>query len=130
MANDWEKATYKIQMHLDDRIFTQEVSGVAAGGFGIHEMGGAWNITHLSSGWNCFSAADENGAKIIARYLTDKYLPEFERLKISGTTIENFRPLAEKIADDGELVRLRKLYADNRPKAKESRNQLSLQIIS
>lgn len=130
MTNDWEKATYKIQLHLDGQIFTQEVSGVVSGGFGIHECGGAWNITHLATGWNSFSTADENGAKIIAQYLTDHYPNEFERLKISGTTIENFRPLAEKIAADDHLAHLRELYADDSFKAEKRANQMSLKIIS
>ena len=129
-TNYWKRATYKIQLQQDGRIFGQEVAGVVNSGFGIHESGTAWNITHLCSGWKCFTAVSADGAKILAQYLIKNYLSDFERLKISGTTIENYKPLAEKIASDNDLAQLRKSVADDRPKATESRNQLSLKIIS
>lgn len=130
MANDWKKETYTIQVHLHDQIISQEVAGVVNGGFGIHETGGAWNITHLATGWNCFSAADENGAKILAQYLIANYLPEFERLRISGTTVENYCPLENKITSDGELAHLKKLFADASSEAEKRENRMKVQIIS
>lgn len=70
------------------------------------------------------------GAKILAQYLIENYLSDFEKLKISGITIKNYKLLAGKIALDDELARLRKSVADDRPEVTESRNQLSLKIIS
>ena len=112
-ANGWEKATYTIQVNLHNRIISQEVAGIVESNFGIHETGGVWNITHLATGWNCFTAATSDGAKILAQYLIKNYLPEFGRLNISGTTVENYHPLEEKITSDGELAHLKKLYADD-----------------
>ncbi len=103
MANDWEKANYIIQVCLDDQVVGCEVAGVVKSGFGIHETNGAWNITHLATGFNCLSAADFDGAEIVARYLIKNYLPEFERLIITGKTLENYRQLEEKITSDREL---------------------------
>ena len=131
VANDWEKANYIIQVCLDGQIISQEVAGVVKSGFGIHETNGAWNITHLATGFNCLSAADFDGAKIVARYLIDNYQPEFERLKISGTTLENYRPLEERITTDGDLAYLKKLYGDDRSETKNRENRkMTMKIIS
>ena len=130
IGNDWEQAVYTIQVYSDGQIVSQSAAGVIRGGFGIHEIGGAWNVTHLATGWNCFTAADIEGAKIIAQHLIDCYLPDFERLKINGTTAENYRPLVEKITADGELAQLKKRYGDTRPNAENGENRMSMKIIS
>ena len=54
----------------------------------------------------------------MAQYLIDNYLPEFERLKITGKTVENYRPLEEMITSNGELLYLKELYGDRHSEAK------------
>lgn len=130
MANDWENANYTIQARLDGQIVGCEVAGVVKSGFDIHETNGVWNITHLATGFICLSAADFDGAKIVARYLIDNYLPEFERLKITGKTLENYRPLEERITSDRELFYLKELYGDDRLEAQNRGNRMNMKIIS
>ena len=130
MANDWENSTYPIQARLDGQIVSYEVAGIIKSGFGIHEAGGAWNITHLTTGFNCLTAAYFDGAKIVAQYLIENYLPEFERLKITGTMVENYRPLEEKITTDVELAYLKELYGDDGSEVEKKENRMIMRIIS
>ena len=130
MGNDWEQAIYTIQVYLDGQIVSQSAAGVIRDGFGIHEIGGAWNVTHLATGWNCFTAASLGGAKIIAQHLIDRYLADFERLKITGTTAKNYRPLEEKIIADRELAQMKKRYGDDRPNAENEESRMRIKILS
>ena len=125
----WEKEEYTIQMQLDGRIFGETVYGIAKGGFGIHAAGDGWNVTHIASGWNCFTAASENGAVILADYLMENYHRDFQRLKISGTELENYKQLETKIKADKELKTLVKLFAIE-SETKPGPKQIKVKIIS
>lgn len=94
MENEWKNQIYKIEQHADGRIFTERVSGAVCGGFGVHETGSGWNVTHLKSGWATFVSRTEEGAKIIALHLIENYAADFERLEITGCMVENFKPPA------------------------------------
>ncbi len=65
----------------------------------------------MKSGWATFISGTEEGAKLIADYLTCNYAAEFERLVINGCAVENFRSLAGRIEADEVLWNLRRLYA-------------------
>lgn len=111
MPSEWTLQTYQIKQHAKGEILTEQVIGQTREGFGIHQTGDGWSVTHLKSGWATFMSRTEEGAKIIADYLTGNYAAEFERLNISGCAVENFRLLAERIEADAPLWNLRRLYA-------------------
>ena len=125
----WEKEEYTIQMQLDGRIFGEIVSGITKGGFGVHETDAGWNVTHVASGWNCFTAVSEDGAVILADYLMENYHRDFDRLKISGTELENYKQLETKIKTDPELKTLVRLFAIE-SETKPGPKQLGVKIIS
>ena len=130
MQIGWEKAEYEIQMHQAGRIYSETVYGFAKGGFGIHETDSGWNITHIASGWNCMTAESENGAVIIAHHLMTDYYNDFNRLKVSGTELENFKPLLEKIKSDAHLAELKRLFTDQSSRKKDGQREIELKIIS
>lgn len=111
MCNEWTIQFYQIKQHADGEILTEQVRGQARDGFGIHQTGDGWSVTHLKSGWATFISGTEEGAKIIAEYLIGNYSIEFERLDINGCTVENFRLLAGRVEADEELWNLRRQYA-------------------
>ncbi len=111
MPSDWTSQIYQIKQHANREILTEQVRGQARDGFGIHQTSDGWSITHLKSGWATFMSRTEQGAKLIADYLSGNYAIEFERLNINGCAVENFRLLAGRIEGDGELWNLRRLYA-------------------
>jgi hypothetical protein len=111
MPSEWTIRTYQIKQHANGEILTAHLRGQTRDGFGIHQTGDGWSVTHLNSGWATFMSRTEEGAKIIADYLIGNYAAEFERLKISGCAVENFRLLAERIEADAALWNLRRLYA-------------------
>lgn len=89
MQKVWEQSEYKIQMHQNGNIYSEVVSGITCGEFGIHETDSGWNVTHIASGWNCFTATSKLGAVVIAHFLINNYAPDFNRLKVSGTELAN-----------------------------------------
>ena len=111
MPNEWTLGAYRIKQHADGQILTEQVLGQTRQGFGIHQAADGWSVTHLKSGWATFISGTEEGAKIIADYLTENYAAEFERLTISGYTAENYGLLAERVEADEALSKLRRLYA-------------------
>ena len=113
MGSQWVMRNFPIKQYASGQILIAQVRGQACAGFGIHQMsdGGGWSITHLKSGWATFMTRTEEGAKLIADYLTDNYAAEFARLNVSGCAVENFRLLAEAIETDEALWNLRRLYA-------------------
>jgi hypothetical protein len=111
MRSEWTSQTYRIKQHANGEILTEQVIGQTRDGFGIHQTSDGWSITHLKSGWATFISGTEDGAKLIADYLIGNYSTEFERLHISGCTVENFRLLAGRIEADEALWNLRRLYA-------------------
>jgi hypothetical protein len=111
MRSEWTRQTYRIKQHANGEILAERVRGQTCEGFGIHQTSDGWSITHLKSGWATFISRTEEGAKLIADYLTENYATEFERLNINGCAAENFRLLAERIEADELLWDLRRLYA-------------------
>jgi len=111
MRGEWTIQEYKIKQHANNQILSEQVRGLARGGFGIHQTGDGWSVTHLKSGWATFISGTEEGAKLIADYLTENYAAEFERLVVNGCAVENFRSLAGRIEADEALWNLRRLYA-------------------
>lgn len=111
MRSEWTRQTYQIKQHANGEILAEQVHGQTREGFGIHQTSDGWSITHLKSGWATFMSRTEDGAKLIADYLTCNYAAEFERLKINGSAVENFRLLAGRIEGDALLWNLRRLYA-------------------
>jgi hypothetical protein len=132
MPNRWQMQTYQIKQYAAGNILTEEVSGQICSGFGIHQTNFGWHITHLKTGWATFISGTREGAEIIALYLIENYIDEFERLSIAGCRVENFKPLAERIEADEELWNLRRLYAvSQRQLNRRARErQPSMQIIS
>jgi hypothetical protein len=110
MSSEWTSQTYLIKQHANGEILTDQVIGQTRAAFGIHQTSDGWSITHLKSGWATFISGTEEGAKIIADYLIANYSAEFERLQISGCTVENFRLLAGRIETDAALWNFRRLY--------------------
>jgi hypothetical protein len=111
MRSEWTRQTYQIKQHANGEILAERVRGQTREGFGVHQTSDGWSITHLKSGWATFMSRTEDGAKLIADYLTDNYAAEFERLNVNGCAVENFRPLAGQIEADARLWNLRRLYA-------------------
>ncbi len=132
MPSEWTRQTYQIKQHADGEILTGQVLGQTRDGFGIHQTGDGWSVTHLKTGWATFISGTEEGAKLLADYLTDSYAAEFERLNISGCAVENFRLLAERIEADAALRNLRRLYAVSQRELnrKGRESQPKLEIIS
>lgn len=110
-SSEWTPQTYRIKQHAGGEILTEQVSGRTRGGFGIHQTGDGWSVTHLKSGWATFISGTEGGATLIADYLIENYAAEFERLNVNDCTVENFRMLAGRIEADEALWNLRRLYA-------------------
>ncbi|MGI8493903.1 MAG: hypothetical protein ACR2L1_01150 [Pyrinomonadaceae bacterium] len=110
-SSQWTPQTYPIKQHADGRILTGQVRGQTREGFGIHQTGDGWSVTHLKSGWATFISGTEEGAKFITDYLIGSYADEFERLVINGCAVKNFRSLAGRIEADEALWNLRRLYA-------------------
>ncbi len=131
-SSEWTTQTYKIKQHANNQILSEQVRGQTRGGFGIHQTGDGWSVTHLKSGWATFISGTEEGAKLIADYLIGSYAPEFERLIINGCAVENFRSLAELIEADEALWTLRRLYAiPQRELSRRGREpQPKLEVIS
>ena len=133
MGSQWVMRNYSIKQHASGQILTEHVRGQARAGFGIHQTsdGGSWSITHLKSGWATFLSRTEEGAKLIADYLTANYAAEFERLNVNGCAVENFRLLAEAIETDELLWNLRRLYAISEHENRRGKEpQPKLEIIS
>ena len=131
MQNNWQKSAYQIQMHQGAKIFSQTVYGFTKSGFGIHESDAGWNVTHVASGWNCFTAESEKGAVILADYLRENFREDFERLKVSGTELENYKPLLKKIKDDPELKELVRLFGTQSDQpGKDGQREIGVKIIS
>ena len=131
MQNGWEKSEYQIQMHRDQQIYGEKVFGIEKNGFGIHETALGWNITHLASGWNCFTARSENGAVILAHYLMENFHADFNRLVVVGTQLENYKPLLKKIKDDPELKELVRLFGTQSDQpGKDGQREIGVKIIS
>lgn len=131
-SSEWTRQTYQIKQHANGEILTEQVIGQACDGFGIHQAGDGWSVTHLKSGWATFISGTEDGAKLIADYLTDNYAVEFEQLSINECTVENFRLLAGRIEADETLWNLRRLYVVSQRKLnrKDREPQPKLEIIS
>jgi hypothetical protein len=132
MPSEWTRQTYKIKQHANGEILTEQVIGQTRQGFGIHQTGDGWSVTHLKSGWATFISGTEEGAKIIADYLIGNYAAEFERLNINGCAVENFRLLAGRIEADELLWNLRRLYAipQRELNRRQSESQPKLEVIS
>ncbi len=132
MQSEWTIKNYQIKQHADGQILTEQVRGQTREGFGVHQSAHGWSITQLKSGWATFISGTEEGAKIIADYLSGNYAAEFERLNISGCTVENFRLLAERIEADEALWNLRRLYAIPQRELNRRRReaQPELEVIS
>ena len=132
MASEWTIQSYRIKQHTNREILTEQVIGQTRDGFGIHQTSDGWSITHLKSGWATFISGTEEGAKLIADYLTDNYAAEFERLNVNDCTVENFRLLAGRIEADKELWNLRRLYTVSQRELKRRGRepQPKLEVIS
>ena len=132
MRGEWMIQTYPIKQHANGQILSEQVRGQTRGGFGIHQTGDGWSVTHLKSGWATFISGTEEGAKIIADYLSCNYAAEFERLVIDGCAVENFRLLAGRIEADEALWNLRRLYAipQRELNRRRSEPQPKLEVIS
>jgi len=132
MRGEWTIQDYQIKQHANGQILSEQVRGQTRGGFGIHQTGDGWSVTHLKSGWATFISGTEEGAKIIADYLSGNYASEFKRLVINGCAVEHFRSLAGRIEADELLWNLRRLYAIPQRELNRSgrETQPKLEVIS
>ena len=104
---EWKEDFFSICCFQSGNGFSRRVmKGLTNDVFGIDERRGAFWITHLATGWECFICRTLSGAKTVAEYLRANYREKLALVRVSGSDVTNVVELHHRIAADEKLRKL------------------------